>query len=84
MIRAVVDTNVWVSAALTNDGAPAAVADAFARGDFLVVLPEAVLREIRDVLARDRLRRRTGHTDAQIEAFVSLIATRAQVLPTTG
>ena len=74
MIRAVVDTNVWVSALLNAAGAPAEVAMAWVEGRFAAVVPGMVLDEIRSVLGRDRLRRRIRLTDDDVTEFVQLVA----------
>ena len=84
MIRAVVDTNVWVSAAINPNGFPARVTDAFARGDFVAVLPATVLTEIRDVLGRERIRRLTGHDEQDVDHFLALIAARAEIVSIEG
>ena len=84
MIRAVVDTNVWVSAFLSPHGPPAKVVEAFVDGNFVAVVPELVLSELRLVLARDRIRRKTGHTDEQAERYAVLIADVADVVSTGG
>ena len=84
MIRAVVDTNVWVSALLNPTGEPARLLEAFTRGVFIAVLPELVLREIRDVLGRDRIRRRFALDPSEIDAFVALVAERAEIVVVSG
>jgi len=50
VIKAVVDTNVWVSALLSPHGPPAKVVQAFIDGRFIGLVPEAVLSELRLVL----------------------------------
>ena len=52
MIRAVVDSNVCVSALLNPTGHPAQISKAFLADKFVALLPAAVLREIKAVLAR--------------------------------
>lgn len=84
MIRAVVDTNVWVSALLNPAGPPARVLDAFARGAFVAVVPDAVLAELRDVLGRERIRRRFAVAPPDADAFARLLGERAEVVATRG
>ena len=84
MIRAVVDTNVWISALLNAAGPPAELVAAWARGELGAVVPLVVLDEIRDVLGRDRLRRRTGLADQEVSGFVELVAAGSTVVTTTG
>jgi hypothetical protein len=57
MIRAVLDTNVLVSALINPRGTPAQILDLW-RGDrFLVLTSEAMMAELEDVLARMRRKR---------------------------
>ena len=55
MIRAVIDTNVVVSANLNDEGLPAAILDLAANKKILMCVSEAVLAEYKDVLNRPRL-----------------------------
>ena len=56
MIRAVIDTNVVVSAALVAHGFPAVVLDLVFAGDLVPCVSAAVLAEYDDVLSRPRIR----------------------------
>lgn len=47
-MRAVVDTNVWISAVLNPIGLPAAVRAALQRGQFVLVISEPLLTELTD------------------------------------
>ena len=58
LLRALVDTNVWISAFLNPGGAPGQVLTAFLAGRFVPVVSAPLLNEIRDVMARPRIRRR--------------------------
>lgn len=60
MLRAVVDVNVLVSAALSPEGCPAAVVDAWRAGRFELVASPALLAELEAVAARARLSTRLG------------------------
>jgi hypothetical protein len=84
VIRAVVDTNVWISALLNPAGGPAEVIEAWVRGGFVAVVPDAVLVELRAVLMRDRIRRRTGHVEEDVDEIVRLISEQAEVVATVG
>lgn len=84
MIRAVVDTNVWVSALLNPAGHPARVLDAVCRGLFVAILPDVVLNEIRDVLGRPRIQRRLAVTAAEADEFTRLLAERGEFVATRG
>ncbi len=60
MLRAVVDVNVLVSAALSPEGSPAAVVGAWRSGRFELVASPALLAELEDVASRPRLSTRLG------------------------
>jgi uncharacterized protein len=68
--RALVDTNVWVSAFITPGGPTARVLKAFLESRFVPVVSAALIEEIREVLLRDRIRRRYSPNDALIAAFI--------------
>lgn len=76
MLRAVLDTNVLVSAILSRRGAPAALLRAWRDGEFEVVVSPSLLDELRRVLAYPKLRRRIGAEEA--EAFVALFRAAAE------
>lgn len=84
MIRAVVDTNVWVSAFLNPHGAPGQVATALSQGRFAAVASEFLLTELADVLARPRIVRRHGRGAEQINAFVGALRQDAEIVALTG
>jgi putative PIN family toxin of toxin-antitoxin system len=56
-LRAALDPNVIISGLLSRTGAPAQVLRAFDRGDFEVVISEALLRELTRALTYPKLRR---------------------------
>jgi putative PIN family toxin of toxin-antitoxin system len=78
---AVIDTNVVVAALLTADpGAPTArILDGMVRGSFPFVLSVALLTEYRQVLLRDRSRRRHGLTEDDVDGILTAIAANAIV-----
>jgi len=59
LIRAVVDTNVWISAFINPNGAPARLLRQLALGYFIFVTSPYLLDEVADVLGRTRIRRRS-------------------------
>ena len=70
-LRAVIDTNVFVSAILSPLGVPRKLILAWIDDAFTLVLSDEHLREIRDVLARERLIRHFVASDLD---RVSLVA----------
>ena len=76
-MRAVIDTNVWVSAVLNPHGAPAQVMDAFRKARFIVMLSQPLLDELQQVLARPRLSRRLAYSTQMVQELVELLRARA-------
>lgn len=71
MIRAVVDTNVWVSAVIQPAGPSAAVVAAFRAGRFEALFSEPLLAELQRALLYPRLRLRHRKTAAEVATFVT-------------
>ena len=63
-MRAVLDTNVLVSAALSRDGSPARILEAWLQGAFELVVSPKLLGEFERVLAYPKIRERIGPADA--------------------
>lgn len=79
MIRAVLDTNVYVAALLSSDGAPARLMRDLEEGLFDAVVCPRLLAEVDGVLARPKIAHRVDHTTAA--AFVSWLARIAVSVP---
>ncbi len=76
-MRAVIDTNVWVSAVLNPHGAPALVMEAFRKAQFLVVVSQPLLDELWQVLMRPRLMRRMSYHPDLVQELMNLLKARA-------
>jgi len=72
-VRAVIDTNVWVSSILNPTGRPAMLRKAFEEGAFHVIISEPLLEEITDVLNRPKIKNRHELTDDDIEELLTLL-----------
>jgi putative PIN family toxin of toxin-antitoxin system len=73
MIRAVLDTNVLVSALINPRGTPAQILDLW-RGDrFLVLTSEAMMAELEDVLARMRRKRKYRLTNSEVGKLLRML-----------
>ncbi len=66
MIRAVIDTNVWVAGLLSPTGPPARIVDLTLRGLIIPVVSPAMLDELHEVLRRPELRLPAGDVAAVI------------------
>jgi len=76
-IRAVIDTNIWISALLNPFGYPARIRKSFEKGVFQVVVSEPILEELADVLNRPRIREKYDVTPEDIEEMLTLIEERS-------
>ncbi len=81
MLRAVLDTNQFVSSVLVKRGLPAQVLDAWRRREFLLVTSPFIIAEIRSTLNYPRIRRKYPITDADVEHLVALLEQDALVIP---
>ena len=77
-IRAVIDTNIWVSALLNPAGYPARLRKAFEKGLFEVIISEPILREIADVLSRARIKNKYEVTETDVQGLLILIEERSE------
>ena len=77
-VKAVIDTNIWVSSLLNPFGFPAKLRKAFEKSTFHVLISEPILAELADVLSRSRIKDKYGITDADIEELLTLIEERAE------
>jgi putative PIN family toxin of toxin-antitoxin system len=81
-LRVVVDTNVLVSAAISHRGLPRRVLDAWEHGSFQLLMADAMLAEVTDVLHRDAIRQKYHLTDEQIAQLVhDLTVATERVIP---
>jgi putative PIN family toxin of toxin-antitoxin system len=79
-MRAVLDTNVLVSALISPAGVPATVIEAWRDGRFELVSSPALLAELEAVPRRPRIRRYAGLGDAGVRDLIALIAAAAIII----
>ena len=81
VIRAVLDTNIYVSALLSSQGASGRVlAAGFERGLFVPVTSPAILDELIDVIARPAIMKRARRNLVQLAAFHRWVERKAEVV----
>ena len=81
VIRAVLDTSIYVSALLASKGASGRVLEAgFERRLFVPVTSPAILDELIDVIARPAIMRRARRDLAQLAAFHLWVKRKAEVV----
>jgi putative PIN family toxin of toxin-antitoxin system len=81
MSVAVFDCVVYLQAAINDQGPAAACLTLVESGRVTLFASPAILAEVRDVLSRDKLRKRFPHlTDTRVEQFLQHIGDIAQLL----
>lgn len=81
VIIAVLDTNVLVSALCLPQSLPAQLLRRWLARQFVLLLSESILAELRDVLARPKIVRRFAMTEDKARAFVQLLRDLAILTP---
>lgn len=76
--KAVIDTNIWVSALINPFGYPAGLINHFKKGSFIAVVSDPILVEIAEVLVRPRIRNKYGITEDDIRELLILIEEKAE------
>jgi putative PIN family toxin of toxin-antitoxin system len=79
-MRAVLDTNVFISGLLVPAGVPGQVVAALRRGDFRMVTSEPMLDELGVVLAYPKLQKRIRWNAEDIARYLTLLRFEADVV----
>ncbi len=80
MIRAVIDTNILVSALIKPEGTVGPVLHRLRDGDYEIVLSEQLLTELVDVLNRPRIKEKYGLDSEDIETVLALLLLRGRIV----
>jgi len=83
-IRAVIDTNIWVSAILNPFGFPSKLRHSFTKGLFQPVISEPMFLELAEVLNRPRIKDKYGLAAADITELLLLIEERSESVHVSG
>ncbi len=81
MLRAVLDTNILVSAVLSKSGAPAQVVNAWKAREFLLISSESAILEVQRVLQELHSTGKYAITNEQITDLLHLLRTDALLVP---
>jgi len=81
-MRVVLDTNVLLSGLMYPSSAPGRIVEAWISGRFDLVVSYAQLSEIARTLTYPKIRKITRWDNAKIEAFLSQLLLRAEVVDT--
>ncbi len=68
-MRIVIDTNVFISAAINPKGAPAKILDAWRDRQFELIISPSIIEEVIEVIKRPSIRSRHGRSAEEIEFF---------------
>lgn len=77
-IKAVIDTNIWVSSILNPFGFSARLRKSFEAGDFSVIISVPMLEELADVLNRPRIKDKFKIEEEDIARLLILLEDRAE------
>ena len=80
MIRAVVDTNILVSAVIKPSGRVGAVMQRLRRREYKLLISRATLDEFTQVIFRPHLRKKYGLTDRVLRSTIRLIVLRSELV----
>ncbi len=83
-VKAVIDTNVWVSALINPYGYPAQLREFFERGTFQAIISEPMLEELAEVLSRPRIKDKYGLSHDDIQELLVLIEERSEHVLLSG
>jgi putative PIN family toxin of toxin-antitoxin system len=70
VLKAVLDTNLFISALLTAEGNPAKILNRWKAGSFDLVISLPILKEIKRVILYPKIRKRLNWTDVEINEFL--------------
>jgi putative PIN family toxin of toxin-antitoxin system len=77
-VKAVIDTNIWVSSLLNPFGFPARLRKAFEKGAFNVVMSSPIIEELIDVLTRPRIINKYDISEHDIKELMILLEEMAE------
>lgn len=83
-MRAVVDTNVFVSGLMLPASTPGRVLWAGPGGGFTIVLSEPILEEVRMALSYPKVRRRIALSDEELDRFIDTLRYVAELADPAG
>lgn len=79
-MRAVIDTNIFISGLILPNNTPGRILDAWRTGHFSLVLSEPMLGEISTVLRYPKIRKRIFWDDDNISRYVTLLRFEAEIV----
>jgi putative PIN family toxin of toxin-antitoxin system len=83
-VRALIDTNIWVSSLLNPFGFPARLRKSFEEGEFNAVISAPMLEELSDVLNRPKIKDKFEIEEEDITRLLFLLEDRAEDIRISG
>ncbi len=83
-VKAVIDTNIWVSSLINPFGFPARLRKAFEQGAFNTVISAPIVEELIDVLARPRIRNKYDISEDDVKELIILLEEISEDVLVTG
>jgi hypothetical protein len=80
MPKAVCDTNVIISGLIAHSGGPYELLEAWCRGEFVLLVSEAIVSKVTEVLGRPFFRNKRGITEEDIARVREVLGTDAVVV----
>jgi len=80
LLRAVLDTNVFISGTILSRGVPYSILEVWRRSDYILVTSEAIIAEVERVLHYPHIRDHYGITDGDVEKLITSLRTDALVI----
>lgn len=84
VVKAVIDTNIWVSSLLNPSGFPARLRTYFEDGAFNVIISAPMLEELAEVLNRPKIKDKFKIEEGDITKLLFLLEDRAEDVVISG
>ena len=81
MLKVVLDTNQFISGAISKEGPPARLLKAWREHAYIIITSREILKEIERVLRYPRIKKKYRLKDEEIKSILALIEHEAVVLP---
>ena len=81
MLKAVLDTNVFISSLLNKKGTPAKLLDMWKDGQYLLISSPRIIHEIKSVLELPRIKIKYCLDDLEIQKLINVLETDAILVP---
>jgi hypothetical protein len=77
LLKAVIDTNLFVSSLISEKGSPAKLIERWKKGEFHLCISQPIIEEVFEVINRPKIKARFGIESEVIQELKSIILERA-------